>query len=169
MSEDLDPFFQIAEVDEIAFAMSLFVSAASFTIPSSPTKKTLLSGGECWRVFRLYTADMHRAATRQERPKGESSLEHAFMALWTHYEGDMRQRSICARVLGFHGLMMMTEGALVADWVFSSEERPEIVLLHPAVVRAVAITPLESTGVMFRKEFVRTLKITAEAETQQAA
>ena len=86
-----------------------------------------------------------------------------------HYEGDVRQRSICARVLGFHGLMIMTEGALVADWVVSPEEKPEIILLHPAVVKAVAMTPLGNNGAMVCPEFLRTLEFIAHADAKQAA
>ena len=44
-----------------------------------------------------------------ENPDGEGtqggSLYKAFRALWEQYEGDARQRSVCARVLAFYFLM----------------------------------------------------------------
>jgi hypothetical protein len=168
MSEPSGPFFPIFQVDEIAFAMSLFVNAASLNIPKLLIRESSSPTSDCGRVFRSLTETMPRTAIT-DVIGGQSGLEYAFLALWTHYEGDVRQRSICARVLGFHRLMMPTRGELVADWVHSPEDRPEVVLLHPAVVEAIAKTPLWECGAMVRPEFLKTLEATAEANMKQAA
>jgi hypothetical protein len=168
MSKPSGPFFPIVQVDEIAFAMSLFVNAASLKIPKPLIQASSLPTTECGQVFRMLTGMMPPTSS-SDLAEGESSLEYAFMALWTHYRGDVRQKSICARVLGFHRLMLLTRGALVADWVHSPEDRPEIILLHPAVVKAVAMTPLSECGAMVRPEFLRTLQIAADSTMKAAA
>jgi hypothetical protein len=93
-----------------------------------------------WTASRYNYGDY--AAYRDLGVNDESTLRYAFTALWAHYEGDIRQKSVCARVSGFHRLMILTRGALVANWMVSPDDSPEIILLHPAVVAAVAMTRL---------------------------
>jgi len=167
MPEPTGPFFPIFQVDEIAFAMSLFVSAASLKIPRLLIQESRPSSPACGRLFHSLMEIMPPAGTLGVND--ESTLRYAFTALWAHYEGDIRQKSICARVFGFHRLMILTRGALVADWVVSPDDGPEIILLHPAVVTAVAMTRLSESGAMVRPEFLRTFEMATGAETQLAA
>ena len=169
MQTQSDPFFPIAQIDEVAFAMSLFVAAASLKIPTPSVRSTPLPTCECGTVFRVLSDRIQSAANLPLKTPGESSLEAAFMAMWSHYDGDLRRQSICARVLGFHSLMVLTEGALVESWLFSDEETPELVTLHPAVVTAVAMTPLGHNGVMAAPEFLSTLTLIANTDTSLAA
>jgi hypothetical protein len=168
MSTHPAPFFPILQVEEIAFAMSLFVAAASLKIPLS-TGPSRLPTCECGTVFHVLSQRIQNTANLPLKTTGESSLKTAFMTMWTHYDGDQRRQSICARVLGFHSLMVITEGALVEPWLFSDEETPEVVTLHPAVVEAVAMTPLGYNGVMAAPGFLRTLTLIANTDTRQAA
>jgi hypothetical protein len=169
MSTQFGPFFPILQVDEIAFAMTLFVSTASLKIPVLSAAPDQFPACECGTVFDVIARRIRRSVDLAGTIKGESSLEYAFMAMWQHYEGDARRQSICARVLGFHSLMVMTKGALVEPWLASAEETPEVVLLHPVVVEAVAMTPLGQTGVMTGPGFLRTLSQIANADIGQAA
>jgi len=162
------PFFPIHQVDEIAFAMTLFVSAAAGKMPASRAEPWDPPTCECGAVYRLVAERTQTSDRSPEIAAGESTLEFAFMSLWRHYERDHRRQSICARVLGFHSLMVMTRGALVESWVSSQREAPEVVLLHPAVVEAVAMTPLGHSGVMTESEFLRTLAVVA-MQIDQAA
>ncbi len=86
--------------------------------------------------------------------KGEllqTSLYKAFCLLWTHYTGDPRRDSICARVFGFCCLMEKTRGALVEQWMTPSPHGPEQIVLHSAVVQAVSSVPLSPHGRMSEK------------------
>lgn len=140
--------------------MSLFVGVASLRIPK-PYAKSPLRTRTCGQVFRTLMEIMPRIAT-WPNSRGEGTLEYAFTALWTHYEGDPRQSSICARVLGFHRLMILTKGDLVAPWVCSPKDHPECIVLHPAIVETVASTRLWESGEMMRPEFLRTLNALLE-------
>ena len=162
-------FFPIDQVDEVAFAMSLFVGAASRKIPAFSAEPTQLPTCECGTVFRVLSERIQSATDLPVKTPGEATLETAFMALWSHYAGDKRRPSICARVLGFHTLMVMTEGTLIEPWLTYAEATPEVVTLHPAVVEAVALTPLGKTGLMTVPEFLNTLILIANADSSQAA
>jgi hypothetical protein len=169
MSAQSGPFFPILQVDEIAFAMTLFVGAASLKIPVHSAGPAQLPTCECGTLFEIISTQIQRAANLPQTIKGESSLEYAFMAMWRHYEGDNRRQSICARILGFHSLMVLTQGEIVEPWLSSAEETPEVVTLHPAVVEAIAITPLGHSGVMTAPGFLQTLNLIADVDIRQAA
>ncbi len=141
--------FEAVASDEIAFAMTLFVSSANRLLGSSLEEKT-----ETWdqdrkegeRTFlTLATVPLDEA---QRSTLLRSALYRCFLAMWDQYAGDERRTSICARVLGFCCLMEKTRGAVVEDWIFPSPHGPEQILLHPAVVEAVATTLLSNRGHM---------------------
>ena len=77
MSAQPGPYFPIVQVDEMAFAMSLFVSAASLKTPSASTGNYPLPSREFWSVFCLLTESMRAMMPRHKAAHGESSLEHA--------------------------------------------------------------------------------------------
>jgi hypothetical protein len=152
--------FPAIPAEEIAVAMTLFVNAASLQIPAARIDPLPLPDWECAGFFRSIAADMKVAlAMHRNDPRAESSLDFAFKMLWRHYDGDDRQRSICARILGFHSLMVRTDGALVQPWLQACPDAPEAVVLHPVVVEAVATTPLSANGVMSQVYFLQTLTV----------
>lgn len=134
--------------DEIAFAMALFVAAASRRVLPKrliATEIELSERREAGRVFLNLVPSRPVPFLRSSESEG-STLGEAFLAVWQHYAGDERQASICARVLGFHLLMERTEGEAVGHWLVQSPDDPGTVLLHPAVVDAIAAVPLMPEG-----------------------
>lgn len=97
----------------------------------------------------------------------ESTLDHAFKALWCHYRGDPRQSSICARILGFYYLAERTEGAVIQVWSRSCPETPETVLLHRALVEAIATAPLSDHGLLSEISFLETVEELATASSDE--
>ena len=138
------------EPDELAFALSLFMGAATLRLGPvyrPVTEAHHLSLRTCAALFSLLTSPVpHSPGPRRTASRGESTLQEAFWQLWHHLEGDPGQLSVCARVLGFYGLMERTGGAAVAQWMEACPEDPSQVTLHPAVVHALSAIPLGSKG-----------------------
>ncbi len=76
----------------------------------------------------------------------EQTLESALLALWRRYGGDNRQASVCLRVLNFYRLTAESAGSPVERWVQPCSAAEEEVLLHPALVQALACIPLGEQG-----------------------
>ncbi len=164
MNEDRSRWdFGPVPADEIAFAMSLFLAAAQRKIlPNKrPRTETELSiGQQAQHVFVSLVPSQPVGFPKAAEFKG-SSLSEAFLTMWQQYAGDDRQASICARVLGFHLLMERTEGAAVERWLTFSRGDPETVLLHPAVIEAVASVPLLREGRLPEELFIQTVAVQA--------
>ena len=153
--------------DEIAFAMSLFFAAAQRKIlPSKrPTTEAELSiGQEAQRVFVSLVPPRPVSFPKAAEFQG-SSLSEAFLTVWQQYAGDERQASICARVLGFHLFMERTEGAAVEHWLLTDPTDFETVLLHPAVIEAVASVPLLREGRLPEELFIKTVVLQASSRS----
>jgi hypothetical protein len=130
--------------NELGFALTLFVAAANRQIRSPHLDSPTLH--ECEQIF-LQLSAHHQAPKCQVNPAArEADLQSAFFVLWDLYQGHPLQRSICARVLGFYFLMERTRGEALQEWIDVCPDRPEAVSLHPAVVEALAIVPLDQTG-----------------------
>ena len=152
--EEVQSFAAVPE-EEIAFAMSLFVSAGNGDLAGSlqegvPARSLEACTRLLWVISRGIGGMMR---DEPERPY-LSRLEGAFRTVWRHYEGDERQASVCARVLGFYYLMERSGGAIVENWVSACEGSDELVVLHPAVVATVACAPLGRDGVLSREGFL---------------
>lgn len=157
--------------DEIAFAMSLFVAAAQRKILPDKTPTTeaeLLIGQEAQRVFVSLVPQKSVPFPKAAAFLG-SSLSEAFLAVWQHYSADDRQASVCARVLGFHLLMERTEGAAVGRWLTPSSSDPETVLIHPAVIEAIASVPLLDEGRLPEELFIQTIGLHASSRSLGAS
>lgn len=148
--------------DEMAFAMSLFVGAANGELAQPQTDTiSAQSSGERDRLLRTLsrgTSGMLQSGAGQPYL---SSLEEAFRGVWSHYEGDERQASVCARVLGFYYLMEESGGAVIERWVSACEGSEEVVVLHPAVVETLAAVPLSALGGLTKGRFVSLLEVHA--------
>ena len=64
-------------------------------------------------------------------------------------------------MLGFYQLMERTRGAAVGPWMKQYPDTDEGILLHPAVVQAVAIVPLNHEGPLPEGLFSTSLESTA--------
>ncbi|MGI4827853.1 MAG: hypothetical protein ACRYFU_06655 [Janthinobacterium lividum] len=151
-------YFESIASDEIGFAMTLFVNYANEGLrsPIEPDAEAGLvdqEGGK--RLF--FTLSFGPLATVDEAKQKEllqTSLYRTFSCLWSHYAGDHRRESICARVFGFCCLMEKTRGALVEQWMVPSPLGPERIILHPAIVEAVASTELSAQGRMSERVLI---------------
>jgi len=152
-------------VEELAFAMAVFLNAAR--LPSeSPSNCDAPGNCLCRRTLRhLESRGGGTPEIEGGKLKGETTLDFAFHRLWQHYERDVRQWSICARVLGFHLLMVRTEGMVVERWMAPSPGSDETVILHPAVVEALAVVTLDPQGYLPETDFLRTLESLAPCDT----
>ena len=140
-------------VEEIAFALAVFVGAANgqfdrFQAPPSSAESDALA--ECQRIVWGDSACRQLPVDRSRKALSyEQTLESALLALWRRYGGDPRQASICLRVLSFYRLMAESAesaGSPVARWVQPCSAGEEEVLLHPALVQALACVPLGEQG-----------------------
>ena len=129
----------------MVYALNLFVS---FTNQTLSRGRRALDDGNAGELFMKLTSQRKAfQRTPLERVQASSvTLEEVFKALWNHYGLHNHQRSICARVLGFYLLMEQTRGAALADWIEACPERPQSVMLHPVVLEALAIVPIDASG-----------------------
>lgn len=157
--------------EEIGYALSLFLCAANGQLPPNPKpsgRAQLLDLKHCRSLYLALTgpaeATTPAAATEPRHPR---TLEAAFASLWHSYAGDARRSSICARVLAFYLLMERTEGSAIAAWAQPSDSDSTEVVLHPAVVQALAVAPLDAAGLQ-EDTFVSLIGSIASRETANA-
>ena len=143
--------FEAVAVDEVAFAMSLFVAAANRMFAGIDSQAAF-GNADALEGRRLFLAvsvlPMEPLDEAKQTALLESSLYRAFQHVWEQYRGDARRTSICARVLGFCYLMERTRGAIAGRWAMANLAGPEEVLLEPALVQAIATTVLSARGTM---------------------
>ncbi len=142
--------FPPVPAEEIAFALTLFVAAANgqSAPPVRPDNSAeLLDLQECRRVYLALCPDRSAGlpANQDVKPCARA-LSSAFLSLWQHYRNSEYQASICARVLNFHLLMVESAGSAIDRWVSPCPETPEIVMLHAAIIEAIATVPLNNNG-----------------------
>ena len=142
--------------DELGFALSVFVAAASGTLTASRTDTSELPERQTTTCEQLF-ADLLALGPVMVPSRllaYQTSLHTAFAALWKEYGSHELRDAICARVLCFHFLMEETEGRVVEPWTTACPERPEQVLLSPAVVEGLARVPLDLRAGLVEDEFL---------------
>ena len=152
--------------------MALFVAAANGRLLPTKTARSeaeLESAQEGKRVF-VSIVPRQPVPILNAARSYVGSLSEAFLVVWQHYSGDERQACICARVLGFHLLAERTNGEIMKDWITPDRQNPEVVLLHPVVIDAIASVPLTADGAFsessFVEEIVRVARLRDGAEEQ---
>lgn len=154
--ESVAPFSDFAQVssDEMAFALTLFVEAANRGL--STTAKVHQHEDElCEQLYVTLCAEAPRLPTVEcPQPDHHTTLYTAFRTLCRHYTGDTLQAAVCARVLAFHFLMERTAGNLLSEWVRPHPETVKLVVLHPAVVEAIATTSLHGSVLLGESVFL---------------
>lgn len=149
--------FDAVPSDEVGFAIAIFMSAANGqfrpfqSVSSEAERLDLQAGTELF--LRLSFGTMEVVSDSKRSALLRSSLFGGFACVWKNYAGGSRRPSLCARILGFCCLMEKTRGGLVEGWVVPSPEGPEQVILHPAVVEAIANTQLSDQGGMSERVF----------------
>jgi len=69
--------------------------------------------------------------------------------------------------LGFYYLAERTEGAVIQHRSRSCPETPETVLLHPALVQAIATAPLSDHGLLSESSFLETVEELATSSSDE--
>ena len=164
MTEESEPAQpSVIDVGEMAFAIALFVAAArgKVTPPSRrsppfsvdarfPSADPLLSGARL------------ALGKEEEWASDEVPLACAVSVLWHHYEQDPRQQSICSRLVAFYSLMVRSRGSLLDAGTIGSIVDPASVALSPAIVEAVASTPVSENGQFIDAAFRARVRALAE-------
>jgi hypothetical protein len=150
-------FLPQVPVDEIAFAMGLFMASGNGQLPSrQPLPDAVLCGrfflALCRKEASVLDADPAMLGTR---------LFATFSAVWAHYARSAWQRSVCARVLGFYFVMERSNGCALDPWTTPCADDSESVLLHPAVVQTLAATILTGDGLLRSRDFLAEVALTA--------
>lgn len=160
-SESLSP----VPADELGFALSIFVAAANRTLAASHSQQPELPEAQQTDCERLY-ADLlvhSPAAVASRLLPYQASLRTAFAALWREYSAHELRDSICARVMCFYFLMERTQGKVVQRWITQCPERPEEVLLAPAVVEGLALVPLQLRAGLVEASFLTAIRTCSRA------
>ncbi len=158
--------FNPVRAEEMAFAMSIFVRAADGQVFSScppDVQAALRERRSCQRfVSFLAGEDAELSSLREAANRDESPLFRAIFAVWEYDREDAGRLSIIARVLAFYFLMERTKGAVLERWCDTNPEGEQTVLLHPAVVEAIANIPLSTRGQLHVEDFLKAVEAAAE-------
>lgn len=164
--------FNPVRAEEMAFALSVFVSAANGQVHASGAPdvlRALRERRECQRFLSfLAPAGEEGRSLREAAARADSLLLRAVLAVWAHDREDKARLSLVARVLAFYTLTERTGGAVVERWYDNDPESPETVLLHPAVVEAIATVPLSARGRLSVEDFSRAVEAAAETRSECA-
>jgi len=120
--------------EEIAFALSLFVGSAEGRL--TPTHSRHLPSESRCSLCSEQTRSWTDAHSRSP------ALLAALSAVWDFYGDDPRKADICARIAAFYAVVSKSEGAIISEWVTVSPDNPDESLLDPAIIQAIATTPL---------------------------
>jgi hypothetical protein len=162
--------FPPVEAEEMAFAMTLFVSAANGQISIGRKALTIQNRHEGQRLFLNLSSGIVPTTDPEEITHAlQTRLYQAFLIIWEHYRGEEQQASIGARVLGFYYLMARSRGQALDRWVRPISQSDESVSLHPAIVETVAVLELQQDGRLDEVTFLRTVESTARTYPPEIA
>ena len=136
------------DVDEMIFALALFVGAAKGQVAAPESASSVLTLGEspASRSGLPPADEQQNPPGAADPPRDEIPLVCAVAVVWHHYEGDARRQAICSRLVAFYSLMVRTRGAVLDRGVHQSDDDSATVLLDPAVVGVVATAALNESG-----------------------
>jgi hypothetical protein len=160
---------QSIDVQEMAYALSFFVGAATNRLSSGSGSEPTVNELSDNRAAMIYDAIVMGQSSPRDSELHRSNqtiLQVAFARLWSHYEESSAQESICARVLGFYCLMERTGGRVLARWTSEYPTNPEGTILHPAVVEALALFPLGDQGRLQEVDYLALIVEVAQQRSQ---
>ncbi len=151
--------FEAVQVEEMAFAMTLFVSAASGQISSGRKPLAVKNRKEGVELFLgVLSGPAGKRSLAEFDTLLESDLFRSFLIVWEHYRDDAVQASIGARLLGFYDLMVRTRGKVLEAWVEPFATTEEMVTLHPQVIETIASVVLTVEGRLDEERFLTELE-----------
>lgn len=160
--EDFPP----VAAEEIGFALALFVGIVQGQLgspshaPLSPDEQEELS--RCLQILSPLCAGEQPPLPPGSDVIGyQTSLGRVLLVIWQLHRGHPHQTSICARVLNFYLLSERTAGKALQRWIMPCTEDPKLVLLHPALIEALATTPLTEQGELPEIAFLESVEALA--------
>lgn len=157
----------IIEVDEMAFAISLFVAAARGKVspPNRQSEITLNDAGQVL-VDPVLIGARVSLGENERWASDEVPLACAVSVVWHHYERDARQQSICSRLVAFYSLMVRSRGISLNPGKNNSIVDLGSVTFSPAIIDAVASTPVSENGQFLDTTFRARLQNLADHGTE---
>lgn len=153
--EDVVRICPVVDLDEMAFAIALFVGAANGHV--APNYAWHLASEIGIDTEPVLVGAKSVLLDAEEQLSDELPLARAFAVLWQHYAGDPRRQSICSRLIAFYSMMVRSHGGAVEQWVQATDD-PTKVLLDSSVVEAVATAPLSDKGQFNDNRFVKVVE-----------
>lgn len=145
--------------EEMRFALGVFQAGLRLRLPmESPAKKgiPIESREEGESMLEPLPPEVRELFTiRDDRvsPK-DTPLHRAVFGVMDHYKDHPRQQAIGTRLGAFYFLVNdVADTGRLDKWQKPSEEDAEVMLLHPAVVDAIATVPLTRFGGFEVQEF----------------
>ena len=151
--------FSPVQPEEMAFALILFVSAASGQLSAGRkplTVENMQAGRTLFLALSFHNPQVIRQVEIEETLA--TPLFTAFLIVWEHYKADPGQASLGARLLGFYYLMTESRGAALDKWVSPSPAGESLVELDPHVIETLATISLEDSGRLNTEKYLSALR-----------
>ncbi len=168
-----EPDYLPVDVDEMSFALGLFVNAANRKMACRAVTHIDFSQehrDECDALFLGLCGEQSSFPALGPKRRGEeTSLHEAFRVLCENYDKQRDKTSICARVLAFYFLMERSAGAVLSGWVKPCPETPNEVILNPAIIHAISCVRLNGSVLLHESRFLELVERMAfEAEHRES-
>lgn len=99
----------------------------------------------------------------------DTKLHRAVFGVLDHYKGNTQCEAITNRLMAFYFLINELGKDGFGKWQKpAGDEAGEIMMLHPAVIEAIGVTPMAMQAVFRRKEFFETVERIAEKQDSEA-
>ena len=148
--------------EEMAFALQLFQAGLRVKLPmESPEKKGIEFGDV--EIARMMLAALPQPIreefiVRDSRvaPR-DTNLHRAMFAVLNHYKDHKDREAISNRVMAFYFLVNKGGMEPFRKWT-KPGDIPEATMMHPAVVEAMAVTPMPMQAVFGKETFFETVE-----------
>lgn len=169
--ETVHPDLPPVAPEEIAFALALFVGIVHGQLVP-PARDPLSADEEAellefQRILAPVCAAAQPPIPRPDAIAYETSLGRVLLVVWQLHRGHTHQASICARVLNFYLLTERTAGTALSRWIMPCTDDPKLVVLHPALIEALATIPLSDDGLLPEATFLDSIEAIAAIPTPQ--
>ena len=133
-------------LDEMAFAMALFVGAADGRITRAHKEHLFSPDQSRSELSGAALGALTDALIDTEGSSDDIPLACGLSMVWHHYDGDRLQQPICSRLIAFYSMMVRSRGSVLSRGKLLPSADPESFFLEPSTIRAVATAPLNDAA-----------------------
>jgi hypothetical protein len=159
---------EIINSEEMAFAVQIFQAGLRGRMPTvNPETKGFETGDGA--VARKILESLPAPLGKQFVVRGsriapkDTAVHRGLTAVMSHYQNHSQRESILTRIMAFYFLVNKAGAEALKPWQKKCDDDPKAVMLHPAVIDAVAKAPPGRYGQFDEKGFFRLVeKIAAE-------